>query len=68
MTDYIIGMDIAKPPYDKSDYSVLCMICCNCKTVIHHEIFKGEKPLLDTPRICYNCGKIFKNGIVLKEN
>ena len=42
--DHIIRMDIAKPPYDKSDYSVLSMICNKCKTIVHHETFKGEVP------------------------
>ena len=64
--DHIIRMDIAKPPYDKSDYSVLSMICNKCKTIVHHETFKGEVPFFDTPKICLNCGIIFKNGLILK--
>jgi hypothetical protein len=43
--DYVIGMDIGKPPYDKSDFSCVSMMCLHCNTVIHTELFRGEQPI-----------------------
>lgn len=62
--DYVIGMDIAKPPC--KDFSALSMMCCNCKTIIHTEVFKGEEPIMDRPQVCPNCGTEFRNGLIME--
>jgi rubrerythrin len=59
--DHVIGIDIANK--ESKDFSALSMMCFNCKTVIHIEIFTGT-PLVENPKACPICGVEFKNGIV----
>ena len=62
--DTIIGMDIASK--DSSDFSAVSQKCVNCNTIIHTEIFKGEKHQEKYYKVCPNCGVEFKYGIIMK--
>ena len=66
MRTAIIGLDIAKPPYDKSDFSALSMVCGNCRLLVHTELFVGETPNKEIPKFCCQCGCVFKNNIIVK--
>ena len=63
--DYVLGIDITSK--NSKDFSCVTMICMNCKTIIHTELFKDEEPTLKTPKVCPECGMEFKQGVAIKE-
>ena len=67
MHDHIIGMDIAKPPFDKSDFSALSVLCLNCKTIMHTELFVGKEPKNKIPIRCPSCKSKLGKCKIIKE-